>query len=86
VSRRKEWQPVLDAEVKRWSALSAAQLISELPEGKAYEVEFESRRYQVEVEVLENTPEYVNVAISVDDGSLPASIIPLSDNFIRKKE
>lgn len=86
MSRRKEWQPVLDAEVKRWSALSAAQLTSELAEGKAYEVEFESKNYQVEVELLENTPEYVNVAVSVDDGSLPASIIPLSDNFIRKKE
>jgi hypothetical protein len=86
VSRRKEWQPVLDAEVKRWSALSAAQLISEFGEGKAYEVQFESKNYQVEVELLENAPEYVNVAVSVDDGSLPASIIPLSDNFIRKKE
>ena len=86
MSRREEWQPVLDAEVKRWAAMSAAQLISELSEGKAYEVEFESKNYQVEVEVLENTPEYVNVAVSVDDGSLPASIFPLSDNFIRKKE
>jgi hypothetical protein len=66
--------------------MSAAQLICELPEGKVYEVEFESKNYQVEVELLENTPEYVNVAVSVDDGSLPASIIPLSDNFIRKKE
>ena len=86
MSRRKEWQPVLDAEVKRWSALSAAQLMSELREGKAYEVQFESKNYQVEVELLENTPEYVNVSISVDDGTLPASIFPLGHNFIRKKE
>ena len=86
MSRRKEWQPVLDAEVKRWSALSAAQLVSELPEGKAYEVQFESKSYQVEVEILENTPEYVNVSISVDDGTLPASIFPLGHIFIRKKE
>jgi len=86
VSRRKEWQPVLEAEVKRWSAMSAAQLLSELPEGKAYEVEFESKHYQVEVELLENTPEYVNVAVTVDDGTLPASIFPLSYNIVRKKE
>lgn len=86
MSRRKEWQPVLDAEVKRWSALSAAQLVSELTEGKAYEVQFESKSYQVEVELLENTPEYVNVSISVDDGSLPASIFPLGYNIVRKKE
>jgi hypothetical protein len=86
VTRRKSWQPVLDAEVKRWSAMSAAQLIFELPDVKAYEVEFKSKNYQVEVELLENTPEYVNVAVSVDDGALPASIFPLSYNFIRKKE
>jgi hypothetical protein len=85
VSRRNEWQPVLDAEVKRWSALSAAQLVSELPEGKAYEVQFESKSYQVEVELLENTPEYVNVSVAVDDGTLSASIFPLSYNFVRKK-
>ena len=86
MSRRKEWQPVLDAEVNCWSALSAVQLISELPEGKAYEVQFESKSYQVEVELLENTPEYVNVAVFVDDGTLPASIFPLGHNIIRKKE
>ena len=85
MSRRNEWQTVLDAEVKRWSALSAAQLVSELPEGKAYEVQFESKSYQVEVELLENTPEYVNVSVAVDDGTLPASIFPLSYNFVRKK-
>jgi hypothetical protein len=40
----------------------------------------------VEVELLENTPEYVNVAVTVDDGTLPASIFPLSYNIVRKKE
>ena len=86
MSRRNEWQPVLDAEVKRWSAMSAAQLVSELPDLKVYEVEFESKHYQVEVELLENTSEYVNVAVTVDDGTLPASIFPLSYNIVRKKE
>lgn len=86
MTRRERWRPVLDAEVKRWSALSAAQLISELPDVKVYEVEFESKNYQVEVELLENTPGYLNVAVSVDDGTLPASIVPLSYNFIRRKD
>jgi hypothetical protein len=86
VTRREGWQSVLDAEVKRWSAMSAAQLISELPDVRVYEVEFESKNYQVEVDLLENTQEYVNVAVTVDDGTLPASIFPLSCNFIRKKE
>jgi hypothetical protein len=61
-------------------------LLSELSEGHIeYEVEFESRHYQVEVELLENTPAYLNVAVAVDDGSLPASIAPLTKNFICRK-
>ena len=84
-SRREEWQPVLDAEVKRWSAKTCEQLVSELAEMQAYEVEFGSKQYQVEVEILENTAQYVNVIISVDDGSLPDSIAPLTDSIICRK-
>jgi DNA relaxase NicK len=51
-----------------------------------YEVEFESRKFQVEVEILENTANYIHVAVSVDDGSLPASIRPLTDSFIHNKD
>ena len=83
--RRAEWQGVLDAETKRWSAMSCEQLIAELHDVRAYEVEFESKRYQVEVELLENTDEYVQVVMGVDDGSLPASILPLTHSFIRQK-
>jgi hypothetical protein len=72
--------------VKRWSGLSCNQLISELTKVRAYEVEFDSKRYQVEVELLENTDEYVYVMVAVDDGSLPASIFPLTHDFVRKKE
>jgi hypothetical protein len=86
VTRREQWRSVLDAEIERWSAMSAEQLISQLPDVQAYEVEFESRRYQVEVEILENTEKYVNVAVAVDDGSLPASIFPATSNFIRRKD
>ncbi|HTM50458.1 MAG TPA: hypothetical protein VL285_17310 [Bryobacteraceae bacterium] len=85
MSRRMEWQKVLDSEVKRWSAMSCGQLISELHEGQAYEVEFESKQYQVEVELLENTDKYLHVMVAVDDGSLPASIIPLTHSFICPK-
>src|SRR2546428_623761 len=64
MSRREEWQKVLDSEVKRWSAMSCGQLISELQDLQAYEVEFDSKKYQVEVELLENTEKYLNVAVS----------------------
>jgi hypothetical protein len=76
----------LDSEVKRWSGMSCNQLISELAEVRVYEVEFESKKYQVEVELLENTEEYVHVMVAVDDGSLPASISPLTYGFVRKKD
>ena len=54
-------------------------------EVKAYEVEHESKTYQVEVEILENTATYVHVAVSVDDGSLPASITPETHSFMCRK-
>ena len=60
-------------------------LASELKEVQTYEVEFDSKKYQVEVELLENTEQYVHVMVAVDDGSLPASISPLTHSFIRQK-
>ena len=83
---REQWAPVLDAETKRWSAKSCAQLLHDLSEVQAYEVEVESRRYQVEVDLLENTAKYVHVMVAVDDGRLPASIRPLSTTFLRYKD
>jgi hypothetical protein len=72
-------------EVQRWSAVPCDRLLSELSEVKAYEVEYESKTYQVEVEILENTAMYVHVAVSVDDGSLPASIRPETHSFMCRK-
>ena len=76
---------MLDSEVRRWSAMACEQLISELRDLQAYEVELDSKKYQVEVELLENTDEYVHVMVAVDDGSLPASISPSSHTFICSK-
>ena len=76
---------MLDSEVRRWSAMACEQLISELHDVQAYEVELDSKKYQVEVELLENTDKYVHVMVAVDDGSLPASISPLTDSFICAK-
>jgi len=83
---REAWRPVLEAEIKRWSAMSCEQLVAELADDQVYEVEFDSKMYQVEVELLENTERYIHVAVAVDDGSLPASIRPLTDSFIRNKD
>ena len=85
MDRRQIWRKVVDREVQRWSALTCDQLLSELCDIKVYEVEHESKSYQVEVEILENTEAYVHVLVAVDDGSLPASMRPESDSFICQK-
>jgi hypothetical protein len=84
--RREEWRKVLDAEVQRWSAKSCDELVAALRELQAYELAFEGKNYQVEVELLENTASYLHVMVAIDDGSLPASILPLSESFIRQKD
>jgi hypothetical protein len=85
-ARRDKWKPVLDAEVKKWSAMSHAQIMSKLTESECYEVEFASKKYQVEVALLENADHYIHVSVSVDDDSLPASFRPVSSSFIRNKD
>ena len=86
MSRREEWKRVLDSEVRGWSGMSCSQLLSELHDGlREYQVEFESKQYNVEVELLENTEQYLHVVVAVDDGSLPASIKPLCHSLIIPK-
>jgi len=85
MNRRQNWLKVLNHEAQRWSAVPCDRLLSELSEVKAYEVEYESKTYQVEVEILENTATYVHVAVSVDDGTLPASITPETHSIMCRK-
>jgi len=53
--------------------MTAEQLMLALDEEHAYEIELDSRTYQVEGGVLESTEEYLHAMVAVDDGSLPAS-------------
>jgi len=83
MNRRERWHAVLDAEIKRWSEKSYEELRSQLSELVVYEVEFDSKQHQIEVELLESTPDYLHVLISVDDGTL-ASLRPMTGSFIRQ--
>ena len=86
MSRRDEWRRVLDSEMARWAAKSSEQLLAELHDPPlAYETEMDSKMYQVEVELLENIPEYLHVMVGVDDGHLPAAMFPVSQTFICRK-
>jgi hypothetical protein len=85
MTRREEWVKVLDAECERWAAKSCDRLVADLSGHRSYEILFDLKKYQVEVELLENTNEYVHVVLAVDDGSLLASIMPATRSFIRQK-
>ncbi len=84
-TRREEWRKVLQAELTRWSSMPSDTVLAELRSRDVYEVVVDSMHYQVEVVLLEDTPEYLQVSISVDDGSLLASIHPASESFICRK-
>jgi hypothetical protein len=86
MTRRDQWRRVLAIEVQRWSAMTPEQLASVLDEERVYEVELDSKTYQVEVEMLESTEEYLHVMVAVDDGSLPASMAPETRSFICNKK
>ncbi|MGB0064027.1 MAG: hypothetical protein WBP85_06230 [Terracidiphilus sp.] len=85
MSRRETWRPVLDAEIKRWSQLPVDEIIEKLREPHTYKVSVDSKNYQVEAEILENTNHYLHLSVSVDDGTLPWSIFPLTESIVREK-
>jgi hypothetical protein len=85
MSRRAECQKVLDIEVARWSGKSWQQLVNELHEIQAYQFEVESKQFQVEVQLLEDTKDYVHVSVAVDDCTLLMSMLPLTHDFIKQK-
>ena len=73
--------------MKRWSSMSGSQLLSRLSAGEdSYEVEVESEKYQVEVQILENTDNYIHVGVAVDDGHFWRAMRPLSSCFICRKD
>ena len=65
--------------------MSVEELLSQLNDEQVYEVERDSKKYQVEVELLEDTATYIHVLVAVDDGRLPASLRPATDSFICAK-
>ena len=79
-------QKILDAEVARWSGIPWERLVMELRDVQEYQVEDESKEYQVEVQLVENTADYVHVIVSVDDGTFRRSIVPLTRGFIKRKD
>ena len=55
---------MLDSELQHSSPMVCDQLISDLHDVQAYEVELDSGKCQVEVELLENADKYVHVIVA----------------------
>jgi hypothetical protein len=75
----------LDEELDRWSAMPSTELIARLAEVRNYQIESGGLVYQFEVQILENSDEYVHISVTVDDGRLPFSICPLGKSFTKNK-
>lgn len=85
MKRREQWQKILDGEVQRLMAMPLSKMEAALRDRQVYEVEFEAYTYQVEIEILQNNDRYVQAMVAVDDGSLPASLVPITHIFVRDK-
>lgn len=72
----------LRAEVDRWASKSYSELVS-----LTYPVVYDAGTaagdsgYQVEVTLLEKTPEYVDVAVAVSAGGLSV-FLPVAENIV----
>jgi len=67
--------------------MSCSPLLSRLSaEEETYEIDVNSKTYQVEVKLLENTEAYIHVMVAIDDGHWLRAMKPLTSGFIRQKD
>ncbi len=78
-ARLRTW---LELEIDRWCKKSPEELIEALNFPVAYEQGAGEEWRQVEVQLLENTDDYVHVGMAVDDGSEELSRCPLTTSFL----
>ena len=72
-------QTCLAKELAAWRRLSADEILERLEDEETYyETECEGFEFQVEVTLATVTEDFVQILISVDDGTLPRSLIPLT--------
>jgi hypothetical protein len=80
-----EGRAVLEAAVRRWSRIPWDQIVGLLQDSQPYQVTFETRKYQVDVELLENTDAHIGLSVTVNDGASSQSTPPLSQIVIVSK-
>jgi len=72
----------LELQIDRWCAKSPEELVETLKWPVGYEQGSGDEWRQFEVQLLENTDDYVHVGIAVDNGSEELSRCPLTTSFI----
>lgn len=86
MTTRSQLETVLEREVGSWASKSPGALRIELAQRAAYSFEVDGRPYQAEVEILEDTSEYLHVVVIVDDTSLGRAIKPLNRSFLVRSD
>jgi len=80
--KREDLRPFLEKEIERWSGKSYEALRQELREKVLNECEA-GAPYHLEVDLLEDKPDYLNVSVAVCSEKVKWSCYhPLSANFI----
>jgi hypothetical protein len=79
--KRNQLVRCLESELDEWTKISFGELKARLKEACAYERGEPPNQYQVEVQLLESTPEYLHISIGVDSGFL-RSFKPLAASFV----
>ena len=77
-----ELKACLRHEVEAWAAKSCDTVRGELRDVVVYEGAFGGTTYQVEVQLLEDLPEYVHVGVAVGDETLRRTIFPLCSSIL----
>jgi hypothetical protein len=78
-------EPILEAEIKEWSAKSCDELLAELSGGSCYPATFGTKTFQCEVQIVENTDAFLRLAILIDDGTEWGALKPFGGDFIVQK-
>jgi hypothetical protein len=88
MTKHEELQPVLEKEIERLSQFAWHKLVGELTDDeKNYEVSLNEKKYQVEVELVENDTDVI-VVVAVDDypTPVPSPVPSLCGSFRKEKD
>ncbi len=82
---KNELKVILEEEKNKYANKTYDDLIK-IVEPVTYTINSGQNTYQIEVQLVEKNDKYLNVSISIDDGSLIRSMFPLTAGIIINKK